>query len=381
MKRIVGLLVFGIALVVGGSIAYQQGWFFGSPEGAPAVGPATRDVAALGRLEPAGRVIDIGAVPGQRLASLLVEEGQSVVRDAPLAYLDSQTLRQLNLDLLDSQRSEALARASAEEKLADSRIATARLGVEQANAQQLDIKAQQKKVEFLKASLELSKSDLARLKGLDKSLVSDQDREHQALVVEKAQSELFAAQALLDKAERSFDLGVASAKADLVSAEVGKQVAQAAPRESLAKGVELAQVQLKQSVLAAPCDGTILKILVRPGEVLGSTPVMQMANLDKMVAVAEVYETDVKRVSLGQEALISSTAFRAPYDQRGLHGRVVQIGKLVSSSGLKSFDPFAKTDLHVVDVRIELDPADSAVAADFTHLQVDVKLRAPRAAR
>jgi HlyD family secretion protein len=379
MRRIAVLLVVVAAVAVSGWFAYQQGWFTSSLGDVSAeASQAVREVAALGRLEPSGKVIDIGAIPGERLLSLLVEEGQTVAKDAPLAYLESRSLRELNLESLNAQRSETFAHLAAEEDLAEVRIATAQLGVKQAKAQQLAINAQRKKVDFLKATWELAKSDQQRLAGLDKNLVSDQDRDHQKLVVDKAQTEYLAEKALLEKAEQTFDLGVAAAEADLRAAEAGKRVVQAAPRQSIDKGIELAQEQLKQSTLSAPSPGTILKIQVRPGEILGPLPVMQMANLEKMVAVAEVYETDLKRVRLGQEAVLSSAAFPAPYDARGLHGKVVEIGKVVTSPGIKSLDPLAKTDRHVVEVRVELDAQSNRVAAALTNLQVDVRLLAPK---
>ena len=46
-------------------------------------------MAALGRIRPKDGTIDVGADATRRVASLLVEEGQSVKKDEILAYLDN----------------------------------------------------------------------------------------------------------------------------------------------------------------------------------------------------------------------------------------------------------------------------------------------------
>ena len=84
-----------------------------------------RGPVALGRIEPAGKVIDVSAVPGDRLESLVVEESATVKKNAPLAHLDSRALRKLELEAVQSQRAEAELRREAEAKAADARIATA----------------------------------------------------------------------------------------------------------------------------------------------------------------------------------------------------------------------------------------------------------------
>ncbi len=86
-----------------------------------------------------------------------------------------------------------------------------------------------------------------------------------------------------------------------------------------------------------------------------------------MYAVAEVYETDVHRVRLGQRATITSQALEQP-----LEGTVDKVHAKVGKQDVLNTDPAARTDARVVEVEIRLD--DSARAAAFTNLQVDVRI-------
>jgi HlyD family secretion protein len=386
------ILIRAVAVLFGAAILFSIGWIvdeMGWLPGFPGIVPASdtaaprraasaesgpqAPVVALGRLEPAGRVIDVAALPGQRLDALEVQENQRVEKGQTLARLDSQPIRRLELDAAESQLKDAQARRAAEERLADARIHSAEVAIEQAHAQQLEITAEQRKVTLLKANLKLARSDLDRIYGLPRDPASTQERERQEMVVEKVEDEQRLAEATLDKANSLSKLGVQAAEADLAAAKANKdQMLSAISIPSLTAARDLARTQLDRALLVAPASGTILKEFARPGELVGGKPVLQMANLDQMVAVAEVYETDVTRIHEGQTALISSRAFPAPWDQKGCRGTVQRIGKLVMTPELKSLDPLARTDRHVVEVRVALDAEASRALAGFTNLQVDV---------
>jgi HlyD family secretion protein len=336
---------------------------------------ASRGPVALGRLEPAGKVIDLSGLPGDRLDSLAVEENAEVRKNDPLAHLDSREFRQLELEAARSQRIEAETRRVAEEKMADARIAAAKAALNQAKGYESDLKVQQSKVDVLRMNLQETRRTQARLEKLASTdIVTPQDREEQRLAVAKAEAELKAAEAAVDKGRSAGKLAVVAAEADLEAALAGKkQVLSTIAIESLNKREELAKAQWERTVLKAPCDGTVLKVFLRPGETLGAMPVLQMADRSRIVAVAEVYEGDVKRIRVGQKAKVVSKVFPAPYDEKGLEGAVLRIGRTVSQPELRRLDPLAEADRHVIEVRVDLDAQGSKVAADFIHLQVEVQ--------
>lgn len=128
---------------------------------------------------------------------------------------------------------------------------------------------------------------------------------------------------------------------------------------------ERATAELALAVVRSPLDGQVLEVHARQGERVGPDGIAEIGRTQRMFAVAEVYETDIGRVRVGQPATVTSPALTAP-----LRGHVDRIGLKVGKKDVLSVDPAAKTDARVVEVEILLD--DSAPAAGLTHLAVDV---------
>ncbi len=332
-----------------------------------------RQIHALGRLEPAGGVITIGAMVGDRLETLHVREGERVQKGQLLAELASQRMRKLEEEALATRIKETEARRVAEEAAADARIRVAELNVEKANSSDAEITAQEKQVTLAESNLELVTRDLQRFEGLSTSLVSKQELERQRLLVKKAEAELAAARAALNQVKQSSRFAAEAAQADLRAAEAAKQqVLSAVSLDSLRKQEELAKIQTEQTRLIAPQAGTVLWIFTRTGEFIASKPVLQMADLSRLHCVAEVYEADVPYVRPNQKVLVTSPVFTTKNNE--VQGVVTRVGGMVSTPELRSIDPFAPTDRHVVEVHIELDDEDLPDKARLVNLQVDVKI-------
>jgi HlyD family secretion protein len=116
----------------------------------------------------------------------------------------------------------------------------------------------------------------------------------------------------------------------------------------------------------SPIDGQVLKIHVREGERVGPEGIVEIAETGSMYAIAEVYETDVGRVRVGQRAQVSSPAFA-----RTLEGSVERVGLRIGKLDVLGTDPVADTDARVVEVEVRLD--DPEPAARLTNLRVDVR--------
>jgi len=127
------------------------------------------------------------------------------------------------------------------------------------------------------------------------------------------------------------------------------------------------QVDLNDSQLRAPSDGLVLKIHSRVGERPGNDGVLELAAGDQMEAVAEVYETDINRVKLGQAVTLVSEngGFRG-----SLQARVIRISPQVRQRAVLSTDPTGDADARVVEVRLALDPADARRVASLTGLKI-----------
>jgi HlyD family secretion protein len=128
-----------------------------------------------------------------------------------------------------------------------------------------------------------------------------------------------------------------------------------------------ARAELDRARVTAPAAGLVLDVHARPGERIGPEGILELGRVDRMYAVAEVYETDVGRVRIGQRARVTSPALAAP-----LEGRVEWIRPKVEKQDQIGTDPAARKDARVVEVKVLL--ADSAAAAPFTNLQVEVEI-------
>jgi HlyD family secretion protein len=87
-----------------------------------------------------------------------------------------------------------------------------------------------------------------------------------------------------------------------------------------------------------------------------------------MYVRAEVYETDITKVRIGQRAKIQSDGI---YGILGdLQGTVAEIGLSIGKKDVLGTDPVADVDARVVEVKICLDSKDSQQVAGLTNLQV-----------
>ncbi len=128
-----------------------------------------------------------------------------------------------------------------------------------------------------------------------------------------------------------------------------------------------AEARLELSVIRAPMSGSILRVFTYPGEATGQSPILQMGDTDHMYVVAEIHETDIKMVKLGQRAAITSPAL-----EKELHGVVDEIGQMVFRKTVQDLDPRADVDTRVIEVRVKVEE-NEAVAA-LSHLKVYVRI-------
>lgn len=121
--------------------------------------------------------------------------------------------------------------------------------------------------------------------------------------------------------------------------------------------------------LRAPITGYILKLTARVGERPGNAGVMEIGNNDRMEAVLQVDESDIKKVKLGQ--LVTITSENQAFSSE-LSGRVSLVGVKVSSRKRFSVDPTIDTDpeARVIEVRVSLIPEDSRRVRDLVGAKV-----------
>ena len=341
--------------------------------------PEPTAVSALGRIEPEGEIIQLSvssAAEGSRVEKLLIERGDKVQQGQVVAILDSHNR---SLAALESAK-------------ADVQIAQANLERVKAGAKQGDINAQKATINRLEAELRgqiaTQQATLARLEAelenaevedrrrqelYEEGAISSSERDAKRLRVKTVQRQLEEAQETLNRTIETTKVQSREAKARLESiAEVRAEDVQVA-RAELAQAkaaVKQAEATLELTEVRSPIDGQVLKVQVRPGEVIGNRGIAEIGKTEQMYVVAEVYETDIKRLKIGQRATVTGASF-----SEELKGEVAEIGLKVGRQDVFNSDPLADTDNKVVEVKIRLAPESSDRVASLSNLQVQVVIQ------
>ncbi|MTJ10082.1 efflux RND transporter periplasmic adaptor subunit, partial [Anabaena sp. UHCC 0204] len=141
--------------------------------------------------------------------------------------------------------------------------------------------------------------------------------------------------------------------------------------ESAKASVQQAQAELNLSSIRSPIDGQVLKINAWPGETIGNNGIVELGQTQQMYVVAEVYETDIKKVRLGQSVTITGEAFTGK-----IKGTVTDIGLQVGRQNIFNTNPGSDTDNKIVDVKIRIDnSADNQRVSSLTNLQVQALIQ------
>lgn len=326
-------------------------------------------VAALGRIEPASEIVNLSAgMTPDRLDTLLVARGDAVKKGQTLGYLGGYPEQMTQRSVLESQFKEALLRRSTELTLNQKKVMSAEIRKRQVyEVSPLRIAAQQATISSLEAKLANDKDIFSSQTLLyDRGVQSRRLREDQQAIVAQGEANLAAARAQLSQIKQQFEVDKVDAdvQIELARAQLERSEAEF-PIASLEVQIAKADALAKRMMLVAPIDGRILNIKVKPGEDVGAGPILVMGDTGRMRAVAEVYETDIGKVSVGQTATVTSRALSRP-----VTGKVVRIGNMVFKNDVLNIDPAARADARVVEVWIELD--DAGPTERLTNLTVDV---------
>jgi HlyD family secretion protein len=299
-------------------------------------------VACLGHIEPQDGVLQVTAAyfegRPQRVTELKVKQGDRVRAGELLAILDGKD------ELKTAQR------------LTEARVdlARARLAQVKAGASASDIAAQKAIVSQLQAALENARAEYHRYEVLhQKTDVSNAELDDRNLAVHTAERKLEEAEERLTSLSvvRPTDVDVAESELKVARAEA-----------------EQARVKAKSAMVYAPAAGRVLKIHAYPGEEAGPEGLLDLGKTDSMYVEADVYETDISRVRVGQQAAITSDLFPGK-----LLGTVETVGTTLSKSEVLPLDPVAFADARVFKVRIRLN--DGSQVAGLIHGKVNVVIQ------
>ncbi len=226
------------------------------------------------------RQVELAFHDSERIAAMLVQEGEPIKRGELLATLDTQRLEYgvANAEAQVAMQRQVLAKLEAGSRPEEIRKARADVAAAQATANNAERVARRQR-------------DL-----LAKRLVSQQQ-------ADDAQAAAEAAQAQLKASEETLRLAVIGPRAeDIAAARATLQAYEAQ--------LALARRQLHDAKLYAPADGIIQERILEPGDMASpQTPVYTIALTNPMWVRAYVDEPDLGRLRPGMKALISTDSF------------------------------------------------------------------------
>lgn len=376
-RWLIGLVVSATAIT--GGIAFYGISHFGqvsqSSSSRPVeTTPTVKKVTALGRLEPVAEVIRLSvpkALDGDRVAQLLVKEGDRVKAKQVVAIMDSHdrlqdALQQAQKQVTVAQAKLAQVKAGAKTGEIHAQQATiARLQAELAG----EIASQNAAIARWQSELRNASTEYKRFQQLYQAgAISASNLDSKRLAAETAQAQLDEAKKTQNKTTETLKAQLSEARATLNHiAEVRPVDVRAAQTEveNAIAAVKSVQTDLEQTYIRAPMAGQILKIHTRAGEKIGNLGIVDFAQTDQMMAVAEVYQSDISKVKVGQQAVITGQAF-----SEEIRGVVSQIGLQVNQQNVFSNQPGENLDRRVVEVKIYFNRSNSKRVAGLTNLQI-----------
>jgi len=300
-------------------------------------------VGALGRVVPATRIRRLGppsTIAVTRVGRLFVQQGEQVKAGQLLAEFADANLK-------DAAVAEAAAKVVE---------AQAELALVKAGGRPSQIAAQEAHIASLKAQQEIAQRDAARSAALVPSgaatrAAADQDY----FAAARASANLLQAENDMVTLQQPRPEDVALAEARLQAAETA---------------LASARADAALSRVYAPVAGTILQIYARPGDAVGAAGLLDIADLNQLDVLADVYQTDLPRVKMGAPAEVI-----VPGEAHSYEARVVRIGSLVQRTLEAGTDPVARVDGRTVEVWLALAPAASAALRHRIDMQVQVAIR------
>jgi HlyD family secretion protein len=294
-------------------------------------------IVCLGRLVPGERVIQVAAPAGAILQELRVKRGDWVGKGQVIATL----------------RDHEMLRASLDYKQKEVAVAEAQLAQVEAGEKPPLIAAQQAALARYQSELKQACSDYERKKGL---------YQHQAVSltqVEEAQAKW----ASIDQRVREAKEQLSGLKwvrpEDVVVAQKKLAAAKAAHFQAAA--------EFELSSIRAPLAGKVIEINAYPGESVGSRGIVDLADTESMMVEAEVYVTDIGRVSVGKPAQVEVEGFNG-----AVSGIVTEIITQVNPNAVLNPDPYSFVDRRVVIARIRLDEGEKVASLINSQATVEI---------
>jgi HlyD family secretion protein len=323
------LVWVGIALLTASVAGVGWGLHLPASDGSlPSPANQGRKAVGFGHVDVKGGVIPLYPLQPGRVVKVEVQDNQEVKAAAPLFQMDETLAR------------ETVAEAEAAVTAAEAQLKQAKLQPQQ----------HAKQIEGQEAVIAAREHELtvARLK-----------RDHAREMVNKGLTREDLAK-MADEAVKGLEDALKGEKAKLdglktIDPTVGVIRAEQDLKVSKAN-LKKARFGLSECTLKAPCDGTVLRLLVNEGETLGTNPhqpAIYFCPKKPRIVRAEVEQEFASGVALYQNASIQDDTRSGPTWK----GKVVQVSDWFTKRRSIWLEPLQFNDVRTLECIIELDPA------------------------
>jgi HlyD family secretion protein len=281
-------------------------------------------VAAPGRLEPKGGMVNIGTAIIGRIADVYVSLNDEVAKDELLLKLDD---------------AEARARLAAAETQADVREKArddGRLSDKRKDVRDAEDEVYRAERAATGARIEL---DYA-LSGRRNGTVTERTLRNARRRLEEADDRVGRARVKVAKAQADPDLP-APTPAEAAVSEARAQVA-------------IAEALLDKTRVRAPRSGRVLILRAKTGEMVAPSPqqpLVVIGDMSGLQVTAEVDEADVAKIEVGQRAYVTSIS----YPDRKFDGKVAKVAPALARPEIMQRGARRPTDVEVLEVTIDLE--------------------------
>jgi HlyD family secretion protein len=286
---------------------------------------ADRLVAAGGLVEPASQARQLAASVIGRIVKMNFEEGDHVAEGDVIAEIENGDLKaQLT---------------GAEATLIARRNELARL---KAGAREQEISAAKAELREAEAVVAMARSASERRIALGAKQIVSAEAVDQARAdrdTAEARRDMLAQRlSLLVSPPRSEDVAIAQANLDAVQAQIAEITA-----------------EIEKTIVRSPIDSVILKLYRRAGETVSNlppTPIATVGDTSQLRVRADIDESDVAVILLGQTMWVTADAFPG----RRFRGTVAQIGGQLGRKNFRNDNPEERLDTKILEVLIDLEP-------------------------
>lgn len=319
-KWLIGLVLLG-SMAGGGYLVYRQTLVNSRQEARRQMQTVSAErvtlpitISANGTIQPK-QSTNVSPKNSGRLRSLLVEEGDYVQTGQIVAYMDDSNLQG---QLVQAQGSLAAAQANYERVRAGNRPQ--------------EIAQAESRWRSARATLSQAQADLSRYEQLYAAGAIS------AQAVDQYRTTRDNAQAAVDEAQQALRLVQAGSRQE--------DIDQARAQVTQAQGsLKTAQTQIEDMIIRAPFSGIVTRKFADPGDFVTpttsgsdvssatSSSILSLASAYQ--AVANVAETDISRIQVGQTVALKADA----YSDKTFQGKVAQIAAQATvTSNVTSFE-------------------------------------------